>query len=503
MNLASILEENVRRIPHWPAVISEVAKYSWAEFNSQVNKMGNALRKQGVSKGDRVLVSLPNSPEYLITYFAIVKLGAIAVPFNVMFKSAEVAYIGNNSEPRVFVSIAGETLSTIMGTVDAIPSVEKIIVVGEHELNNVLSFPQILEGEPDQLELVDCEPDDVVTILYTSGTTGKPKGAMLTHSNFYKQAELSSCYVTLLNDQDVALTGAPFCHIFFVASVLGPMFKGAAVVTLPRFSPEKALKLISKFRVTYFAGVPTMYIYMLQTYFENPNNYDLKSWRNALSAGAAMPKEYISKLTETFGVYFGENYGATETSSTVTFGRLGHVRAGSIGLPAHNVKVIIVDENNQRVAQGQVGEIIVNGPGVFKGYWNMPEATKEALVDGWFHTGDLARSDEEGYLYIVDRKKDMLICGGYNVYPREVEEVLYSHPSILEAAVIGVPDAAKGEVPKAFITLKPNLQANEEEVIAFCKERMAAYKAPRIVEIVSEFPRNNTDKILKRVLKNR
>jgi len=503
MNLACIIEKNVRRIPQWPAVISETMKYTWEEFNCQVNKMGNALRELGVSKGERVIVSLPNSPEYLITYFAIVKLGAIAVPFNVMFKSTEVTYIANNSEPKVFVTLAGETLNRIMTMRDKISSIEKIIVVGDHGLDNVLSYPQILERASNQLEFVDCEPDDVVTILYTSGTTGKPKGVMLTHNNFYKQAELSSCYVTLITDQDIALTGAPFCHIFFISTVLGPMYKGAAVLTLPRFFPEKALELISKFNVTHFAGVPTMYIYMLEAYLENPQLYNLKSWRNALSAGAAMPREYITKLEETFNVNFGENYGCTETSSTVTYGRIGHGKVGSIGLPADTVEVIIGDENNQRVPPGEVGEIIVKGPGVFKGYWNMPEETEKAFVDGWFHTGDLGRADEDGYLYIVDRKKDMLICGGYNVYPREVEEVLYSHPSVLEAAVIGVADSAKGEIPKAFITLKQDIKADENDIIAFCKDRMAAYKAPRIVEIVPELPKNNSGKILKRVIASR
>lgn len=503
MNLAQIIERNVRRIPNWPAILSETTKYTWKEFNCQINKMGNTLRKQGVCKGDRVAVCLPNSAEYLVTYFAIVKLGAIAVPFNVMFKSGEITYIANNSEAKVFVALAGETMNSIMEMRDKIPSIETIILVGEHELDNVLSFPQILEGESEQFELVDCAPDDVVTILYTSGTTGQPKGAMLTHNNLYKQAELNSCYVNLITDQDVSFTGTPFCHIFFVTTVLAPMYKGAAVVSTPRFFPENALELMSGFKVTHFAAVPTMYIYMLQTYLENPQKYNLKSWRNAQSAGAAMPAEYITKIEETFGVNFCENYGATETCSTATYGRLGHGKVGSIGLPSDTWEVIVADPNNQLVPRGEVGEIVLRGPGLFKGYWKMPEATAEAFVDGWFHTGDLAREDEDGYLYIVDRKKDMLICGGYNIYPREVEEVLYSHPAVLEVAVVGVPDAAKGEIPKAFIILRPGAQANEAEIMAFCKERMAAYKAPRVVEFQAELPKNLSGKVLKRELVKR
>ncbi len=503
MNLAHIIERNVRRIPHRFSVLSETTSYTWEGYNRQINKMANALRKQGVSKGDRVAICLPNSPEYLVSYFAIVKLGAIAVPFNVMFKSTEITYIINNAEPKVFIALAGDTVISILGMLDKIPMIEKIILVGEHEIDNVLSYPQILEGESDAFELVDCDADDVVTILYTSGTTGQPKGAMLTHNNFYKNAELNCCYVNFITDQDIALTGTPFCHVFFVTSVLGPTFKGAAIVTTPRFFPEKALELISEFKVTHFSAVPTMYIYMLQTYLENPQKYSLKSWRNAMVAGAAMPVEYLTKIEESFGVNFCENYGCTETSSTVTYGRVGHRKDGSIGMPSDYAEVLVADHNNQKVPQGEIGEIIVKSPGVTIGYWRMPEETKEAFVDGWFHTGDLARVDEEGYLYIVDRKKDMLICGGYNIYPREVEEVLYTHPAILEAAVIGIPDLAKGEIPKAFITLKPGSLTDEVEIIAFCKDRMAAYKAPRIVEIISELPKNASGKILKKELVNR
>jgi len=304
----------------------------------------------------------------------------------------------------------------------------------------------------------------------------------------------------MVSDQDSFLTGTPFCHIFFVLTVLGPMYKGAAIVTMQRFFPDKALQLLSDYKITHFAGVPTMYIYMLQTYLENPQKYNLKAWRFAQSAGAAMPAEYIPKIIETFEAGFCECYGSTETSSTCTYGRLEHGKAGSIGLPADTWEVMVMDEENKPVVQGEVGEIVVKGPGLFKGYWKMPEATAEAFVDGWFHTGDLGKVDEDGYLYVVDRKKDMIICGGYNIYPREVEEVLYTHPAILEAAVIGVRDDVKGEIPKSFVTLRPGHQIEETEIIYFCKTRIAAYKIPRLVEFVPELPKNATGKILKRVL---
>ncbi|MEW6275733.1 MAG: long-chain fatty acid--CoA ligase [Bacillota bacterium] len=501
MNLTQILDKNVRRIPHFPAVISETETFTWQEFCRRVNQLGNALLRQGVQKGDRIAIYLPNSPEYLVTYFAAARIGAIAVPFNIMFKSNEIVYILNNCRAKVLVAAAAEAGRYVVNVWDRLPFLEKLILVGEHAIPGALSYSDLLHSEPAELAAAECNPDDVVTILYTSGTTGQPKGAMLTHGNFYANAELNACYTLHINDQDRFLTGTPFCHIFFVLTVLGPMYKGATVVTMPRFFPDKALELISRCRVTHFAGVPTMYIFMLEAYRTAPEKYDLRSWRFAQSAGAAMPAEYIPQIEETFGVGFCECYGSTETSSTCTYGRLGHGKPGSVGLPADTWEVKIVDENNREVPAGEVGEIVVRGPGVFKGYWEMPEATAAAFTGDWFHTGDLGKKDEDGYIYIVDRKKDMLICGGYNVYPREVEEVLYTHPAVLEAAVLGVPDPIKGEIPKAFIVLKPDAVTDETEIITYCKERLAAYKAPRAVEFRKELPKNPTGKILKRELK--
>ncbi|MCL4439191.1 MAG: long-chain-fatty-acid--CoA ligase [Firmicutes bacterium] len=478
MNLTRILDKNVRRIPRSPAVISETETFTWQEFFHQVNRLGNVLRRLGVQKGDRVAIYLPNSPEYLVTYFAVARIGAIAVPFNIMFKSNEIVYILNNSRAKVLVAAAAEALRHVVNVQNSLPSLEKLILVGDHGIPGAFSYSDLMRAEPAVLAAAECASDEIVTILYTSGTTGQPKGAMLTHGNFYANAELNACYTLHINDQDRFLTGTPFCHIFFVLTVLGPMYKGAAVVTMPRFFPDKALALISRYQVTHFAGVPTMYIYMLEAYRTAREKYDLRSWRFAQSAGAAMPAECISQIEETFGVGFCECYGSTETSSTCTYGRLGHGKPGSVGLPADTWEVKLVDDDNGEVPVGEVGEIVVKGPGLFKGYWEMSAATAGAFTDGWFHTGDLGKRDEEGYIYIVDRKKDMLICGGYNVYPREVEEVLYTHPAVLEAAVIGIPDPVKGETPKAFIVLKPGAAVGETEIITYCKERLAAYKAP-------------------------
>ncbi len=501
MNISDIITANSKRIAAWPAVISEEQEISWGEFDSKINKMGNALLRCGISKGDRVAMYLPNSPEYLITYFAIAKIGAIAVPFNIMYKSSEINYIMNNSQASILVGASKEVAENVVGIREELPSLNHIISVGDNEhINNSTSFSSIMENENDVLETVDCSPEDVATILYTSGTTGNPKGAMLTHKNFWDQSDLNGCYILHINDQDRLLTAAPFCHIFFVTTVLGPMYKGAAVVTMERFAPDKALEMIDKFQVTHFAGVPTMYIYMLQHYRENKSKYNLNTLRIAQSAGSAMPGDFIPQIEENFNVHYCECYGATETAAACSYERVGHAKPGSIGLTAHTWQVKIVNSENQEAPTGEVGEIIVKGPGVFKGYWNMPEATDAAFSSGWFHTGDLAYKDEDGYLFIVDRKKDMIICGGYNVYPREIEELILSHPEVLETAVIGVEDTEKGEIPKAFVVPKEAGNISESDIIDYCKKHLAAYKAPRIVNILEELPKTSTGKILKREL---
>ncbi|MCL2337221.1 MAG: long-chain-fatty-acid--CoA ligase [Firmicutes bacterium] len=503
MNLSSIITNNARWNAKSTAIICTDTDtlYTYGDFDRLINQFGNALLEIGIQKGDRVAIYLPNSPEFLIAYFAIARIGAIALPFNIMYKGPEIKYIINNSRARILIGAAKETSANVIGILPDIPSVEQVISVGEPTVAGTISFADMLASGKSTLEIVDCDPEDMVSILYTSGTTGQPKGAMLTHNNFLSNAKINGNLVLHLNDQDLFYTGTPFCHIFYVLSVLGPLYIGAGLVVSQRFMPDKALANISKYRITHFAGVPTMWIYMLNEF--TPEKYDVSTWRFAQSAGASMPAEYIHKIENTFGVGFCECYGSTETSSTVTFGRLGHGKVGSIGPLAPGYQVKIIDENDRELGHQAVGEMVVKGPGVFKGYWELPDATKEALsADGWYKTGDMAQYDEDGYYYIVDRKKDMIICGGYNVYPREVEEVLYTHPKVAEAIVVGVPDREKGEIPKAYIRLQAGADADQAEIIQFCKERMAAYKSPREVKFVQSFPKNPTGKIMKTVIRD-
>ncbi|MCL6477445.1 MAG: long-chain fatty acid--CoA ligase [Peptococcaceae bacterium] len=498
MNISSLITDNASFHPHYKAVIcgDDGREFTWSELDSIVNKLSNALVNMGVKKGDRVAIYLPNSPEYIFTYFAAARIGAIASPFNIIFKTGEIAYILNNSRAKILVGASEEIEQNVIGTNAQTPYLEKIITVGR-PVQGTIDFYSLISEASEDFKTVDLSPDELVTLMYTSGTTGKPKGAMLSHGNFMAIAEVNSLFVQI-NDQDLFMTCAPYCHIFFVMTVMAPFYAGAGVLTLKRFDAEKVLELISRYQVTHFGGVPTMYIFMLQKY--ESGKYNLKSWRVAKSAAASMPVEVINEIVEKFGVFFCESYGATETSSTVVHNRLGHGKAGSVGPVGRGSQVKVVDESGNQLPVGEVGEILVKGPGVFKGYWEMPEATKEAFDGEWYRTGDLGKFDEDGYLYIVDRKKDMLICGGYNVYPREVEEAIYQHPKVLEAAVVGIKDPVRGEVPKAFIRLKDGEEMTDQEMIDFLKQRIASYKVPRNIEFMSELPKNPTGKILKRKL---
>lgn len=500
MNISAIIDDNAARIPDSPAVIcSEDGQImTHAQFLTAINRFGNALRGLGVQKGDRVALFLPNSPAFLIAYFATVRIGAVATPFNIVFKSPEIHYILKNSRAKVMVSALPETQERLSAVRADLVHLEHVVTVGE-VIDGSLSFESLIESSDDILAAVDCDPNDTACILYTSGTTGQSKGAMLTHYNWYANGMLNGKSVLHVNDQDIFYTGTPFCHIFFVLTVLGPMSAGAAILTSKRFIAANALKMISDYSVTHFAGVPTMYIYMLEEY--RPFLYDLGAWRFAQSAGAAMPAEYIDKVVNIFGVGFCECYGSTETSSTVTFGRLGHGRAGSIGrvAPGWDIKIMDVDQNE--VAGNDVGELWVKGQGLFRGYWENPAATTESFTDEWFKTGDMGWKDEDGYYYLVDRKKDMIISGGYNIYPREVEDVLYAHPKVLEAAVIGLPDPVRGEVSAAYIVLKQGEVLSYEEIRGYCKERIAPYKVPHKFEFLGQLPKGPTGKILKRILK--
>lgn len=501
MNLTDLITKNVAYFPNRRAVIcgDDGREFTWTEYNQLINRFCNGLRKLGVAKGDRVGIYLPNGPEYLIAFFGAMRLGAIALPFNILYKSGEISYILNNSRAKVVVGAAQETKQNILSIRNELSSLEQVITYGE-PVEGTIDLYTLISENSDEFETVDCDEEDICAMMYTSGTTGRPKGVMLTHRNFVTKAALNGV-AEQISEQDIFMTAAPYSHIYITVTLLGPLYVGASVLSMARFHPEKTLELLSKYRVTHYAGVPTMYIFMLKSY--SPDKYDLSAWRYKQCAASSMPPEIFKQVEETFGVGVVEYYGSTETGATVTYNRCGHSKVGSIGLTAPGYSIKIADDQGNELPVGEVGEILVKGPGIFKGYWEMPEATKEAFKDGYFCTGDLAYRDEEGYLFLVDRKKDMILCGGYNVYPREVEDIVYQNPKILECAVISEKDPARGEVPALYAVLKDGEKMTEDEMIDYCKQKMASYKVPRFVYFIDEIPKSATGKIMKRLLKEK
>jgi long-chain acyl-CoA synthetase len=514
MNLShECLEKNASRIPFRPAVIDGVGGgvYTYAELDAKVNSLANALQSMGVQKGDRVAIYLRNIPEFIVAFLAVTKVGAISVPFNIMLKKMEIEYILNHSGARIMFGMAGETNENVLPIWQDLPTLEKIIAVqgkvGDGSDSRVLDYEELLAGNSTAFKAVDVAPDDGLTLLYTSGTTGKPKGALATHQGWLSQSVLNSSHVVPMTEEDLVLTGAPFFHVYVVFTVLPTLYAGACVVTLQRFFPKESLELITKHRITHFMGTPTMWAYLIEEYLKNPGKYDVSSFWFGQCAGSLLPGDLAKQIEETFGIGLVECYGSTETASTVTHTRFNHFIHGTPGWPAPGWEIKIVDDAGEEVPKGEIGELWCKGPGVVKEYWNDPAMTAMKIHDGWWKSGDLAyvkgHSTSDGMLYIVDRKDDMLVCGGYNIYPSEVETYLANHPKILQSIVIGIPDKVKGEIPKAFIVLSPGQTATEEEIILWAKENMAAYKAPRqvVFTAMDDLPKTATGKILKRELK--
>jgi long-chain acyl-CoA synthetase len=514
MNLAyECLEKNARGIPNRPAVIDGVRGdiHSYAELNAQVNSVANALQSLGIGKGDRVALYLRNIPEFIVAFFASAKIGAISVPFNIMLKKMEIEYILNHCGARIVIGMAEETSENILPIWPNLPSLEKIISVqglaGGGGNPGVLAFEDLVSQHRRGFTALEVDEDDGLCLLYTSGTTGKPKGALSTHVRWLRQAIINASRVVPMTEEDLVLTGAPFFHVYVVLTVLPTLYAGAAVVTLQRFFPKDALELITKHKITHFMGTPTMWAYLIEEYLNNKEQYDVSSLWYGQCAGASLPAELGKQIEEVFGLGLVECYGATESSSTVTHTRFKHFTPGCPGWPAPGWEVKIVDADGRDLPNGQIGEMLCKGPGVIKEYWNDPDMTAAKIQGGWWKSGDLAYMEggghTDGLVYLVDRKDDMLVCGGYNIYPSEVESYLVQNPKVLQAVVIGIPDKVKGEIPKAYIIPAPGQTVTEDEIIRWAKENMAAYKAPRqvVLTTMDELPKTATGKILKRELK--
>ncbi len=489
MNLASIVDDSAARAPESPAVRLGEVELTYAELDDRSARLATLLREKGLRPGDRVGVMLPNVLEFPVSYYGVLRAGCVVVPMNVLLKRREIAFYLEDSGSKLLLAWHGFAAEAGAGAADA--GVELVEVEPQ-------GFAAMLAEREPTPGLADTDADDTAVILYTSGTTGKPKGAELTHSNLLRNADVSSRTTSEIAAGDVVFGGLPLFHSFGqTVSMNASLMVGACLTLVPKFDPGEALATMQRDGVTHFYGVPTMYGALL--HHPGREDYDTSALRICITGGASMPVEVLRGFEQAFGAIVLEGYGLSETSPVSSSNHPDRERKpGSIGTPLEGVEMRVVDEDDNEVAQGEVGEIVIRGHNIMKGYWQRPDATAEAMRGGWFHSGDMARVDEEGYFYIVDRKKDLIIRGGYNVYPREVEEVLYEHPKIREAAVIGVPHDQWGEEIGAAVVLHDGEELSPEEVSAYVKERIAAYKYPRLVWFVDELPKGPTGKILKR-----
>jgi long-chain acyl-CoA synthetase len=502
-NLATMLRESAKANPDKPCIHINDLSFTYAQIDEISGRLASSLLGLGLERGDKVAVQLPNLPQFLFTYFGILKAGLVMVPLNPLLRAPEVAYHLEDSDAKVLVTFEMFADEAVKGAsqVDGVVTYVVNMPGNDQRPEGTKHYDELYFAD-DTRDIVPTSSDDTAVLLYTSGTTGKPKGAELTHFQLYMNCTVAG-ELFEFEESDISVAVLPLFHVFGLSSVLNVNVRyGGTMVLIPRFELEPVVDAVEKHKATIFLGVPTMYFGLLQM---DTSGRDLSSLRVGVSGGAAIPGEVIRAFEEKFpSCVILEGYGLSESASTTTFNINAEQRKVlSIGKPIWGVEVKVVDADDKELPPGEehVGEIVIRGHNIMKGYYKNPEATADAFRHGWFHTGDLAYADEDGYLFIVDRKKDLIIRGGYNVYPREIEEVLYGHPGIAEAAVIGKPDDKLGEEILAIVAPKPGAELDPDEVIAFCKERVAAYKYPREVRVTDDLPKGPTGKILKKELR--
>ena len=496
-NIAANLTRTAERHGDRPAIVLDDVRLSYAELELSARQLAGWLRAQGIGVGDRVALMLPNVPAFPVIYYATLRLGGIVVPMNPLFKRREIQYYLEDSGASLLVALPGDEVA-VAAEAAGVP----VLAVGPEGLS---SYVHGEESTDPVEEVVGRAGDDTAVLLYTSGTTGRPKGAELTHDNLQTNQATTTETLLHLGPEDVVMGCLPLFHVFGMTCALNTAVStGAALTMIPRFEPGRALEVMERDRVTVFEGVPTMYGAMLASATSAGRVPDLSTLRTAVSGGASLPLDLMRRFEETFGCQILEGYGLSETSPVASFNHPDRERkAGSIGIPVRGVEMKLAGTmGDGDEPEGGIGEICIRGENIMKGYWGKPDATAEAIdADGWFHSGDLARVDEDGYYFIVDRKKDMINRGGLNVYPREIEELLYEHPAVAEAAVVGVPHPELGEEVGAYVVLAPGAQATEEELIEYVRSQVAPYKYPRTVHLIEELPKGATGKILKRELR--
>lgn len=501
INAASILDHHATVRPERTALVWTGGQYSYAQLHERANALAAALADRGVGAGDHVALLMQNTPEFIETIYAVNRLGAAFLPLNFRLAPSEWQYILEHGRAVAVVTEA-QFETQLAAVTDGLPMVARLTV----DTPMTTAFTQFHQAvapyQGARIPPVDVTPDSLQRLMYTSGTTARPKGVCITHSNFAWKT-LGLLVQFGWNDSEVTVVGGPLYHVGALdMGGLTTLHAGGQLVLQKKFDPEGLLALIEAHAATSCWLAPAMVNSVLQS--PALRRHDLSSLRTILSGGEKMPEARLRQILDVLpDVWFADAYGLTETVSSDTFVDRHHMvtKIGSVGLPLPHQQVRIVDEDGNRVGPDSIGEIVLRGPKVFKGYWRDPDATADAIRDGWFHTGDMGRLDEDGYLYVEDRKKDMVVSGGENIASPEVERVLYEHPAVLEAAVVGYPDDKWGEVPKAFVVLRSGVEATAEELQAFCRDRLAGFKVPRYLEFSAELPRTPSGKVLKRLLR--
>jgi long-chain acyl-CoA synthetase len=506
LNLATLVRTPAREQPDRRALIFADSQLSYAALDELARRMAGGLRSIGVQPGQHVAILTPNVPAFSVAYFGCHYAACPVIPVNVLLSADEIAYIIEDADIAAFV--VWERLLPQAEEALAKARTSARLIVAKADRSDTSAPPgahsmaALLAADHAVSDLPSTMADDTAVVLYTSGTTGRPKGAELTHFNMFYNAECAARQVLSLTRDAVALTCLPLTHSFGQTIMHNAVLRvGGTIVLLPRFEPRSALELIQQHRVTFFGGVPTMYMALLQE--ASAASYDVSSLQWCAGGGASTAMEVLQAFKERFGVPILEGYGLSETSPAASF-NMPYLaqKPGSVGVPLYGVEFRLERPDGTIVTEpGEPGEICIKGPNVMKGYYKQPEETRAAIRDGWFHTGDVGVRDVDGYYRIVDRIKDMILMGGYNVYPREVEEVLYTHPAVAEAAVLGVPSSTQGEEVKAFVALRPGATATEQDLISYCRARMAIYKYPRSIEFRTELPKGPTGKIVKKALR--
>jgi long-chain acyl-CoA synthetase len=510
ITLTQVLEQSVSKWPENIAISYYEEKWTYSQLKREVETFASALQQIGVQKGDRVALMLPNCPQYIVSYYGILAVGGVVVQINPMFTERELHYLISDSGSSTIIALesAGSLISSVQHDTKLINSIlVNTESMKESKQQQELSYETFMKKSTGVIKPVSLDPaEDLAIIQYTGGTTGRSKGAMLTHRNLIANIVQHTILFngTLLPGVERVLTVIPLFHVYGMTLCMNMgIYQGSQLILHSRFNRDEVLQTIQREKPTYFPGVPTMYI-ALNSHPE-VEKYGMNNIKVCHCGGSSLPLELLNEFEQKTGTNIFEAYGLSETSPGAICQSPYEQRIhGSVGTPLPGTKIRIVDFKKpvQEVAPGERGELLIKGPQVMKGYWNMPEETKNTLIqDGWLSTGDIAKMDKEGNVFIVDRKKDLIIASGYNIYPREIEEVLYEHPAVLEAAVIGVPDAYRGETVKAVVALKEGQNLSAEELSDHCRKNLSSYKVPRIIEFRSELPKTTVGKILRRSLR--